>query len=128
MVQLEAVSTFPAGLTPQDLDKVPFVMVKGDYFTTEFLAQATQFPQTIAALNASPTRTAGRATYIALDDPSFRGQFNGVTHQMFTDRASHDVFDVVAKWIDKNVRKSSKVSCRSGGRDDDDDDHRHGHR
>jgi hypothetical protein len=94
-----------AGLTPQDLDGVAYMALKGDLFDLSFpgLAVIAQCPPTVAALNASPTRTAGPAAFIELDDPAFGGQFNGVDHMMMLGRKSNEVFDVIYDWISDNI-------------------------
>ena len=74
----------------------------------------------------------GTAEFIKLDDPKFKGKFKGVTHMMMLGTGHLDVFDVIQKWVGKNVPgQSKKVACaRANVRDygDDDDDHGHGHR
>ena len=43
------------------------------------------------------------ATYIALDDPSYKGKFNGVTHMMMDGTDAIEVMDVILDWANKNI-------------------------
>jgi hypothetical protein len=58
----------------------------------------------IRARRAAGLGTA-KAEYIKLDDPRFRGAFNGTTHMMMIGTNRLKVADVILDWIDKNVKK-----------------------
>ena len=126
MIQFEG-SCSLAGLTPQDLDHVPYLAFIGDYFEASLGLPPVGCYETVAALNASPTRTASPAAVIELDDPRFRGKFNGATNMMMLGRKSNEAFDVLADWVAKNVSKPKKNphACARKDHDDDDDDHHH---
>ena len=79
----------------------------------------------LAAINASPTRSVGPATYVDLDDPAFGGRFLGTTHMMMVGTTSGKVFDYALQWADKNIRNRIVQSSCGGKDDDDDDDHHH---
>jgi hypothetical protein len=106
------------GLTPQDLDAVAYMALKGDYFNSSLPGPTTvifECPKTVAALNASPTRRASPAALIELDDPAFGGQSDGVDHMMMLGRKSNEVFDVIANWVKKNIPKPRGApSCPPG--------------
>jgi hypothetical protein len=54
------------------------------------------------------------ATYIALDDPSFNGKFNGVTHMMMDGTNNLDVMDQILNWASKYVdNPPSTGKCNS---------------
>jgi hypothetical protein len=59
-----------------------------------------------------------KADYIQLDDPSYAGKFNGVTHMMMDGTNNLDVADVMLKWGKANIRGD-----RRGGGDDHNNDH-----
>ena len=70
----------------------------------------------IAAMNASPTRSVGPATYVDLDDPAFGGKFLGTTHMMMLGtNESSDVFNYALAWADKNIPNPIvQNACPSG--------------
>ena len=101
-----------AGITPQDFDSIPFLLMNGDYRN----AAARNGNRTmIAAMNASPTRSVGPATYVDLDDPSFGGKFLGTTHMVMLGTTNLDVFDYALAWADKNIPNPIvQNACPSG--------------
>jgi hypothetical protein len=101
-----------AGITPQDFDHIPFLLMNGDYRT----AAARNGNRTmIAAINASPTRSVGPATYVDLDDPSFGGKFLGQTHMNMLGTTNLAVFDYAMTWADQNIQNPIvETSCPSG--------------
>jgi hypothetical protein len=69
----------------------------------------------IAAINASPTRSVGPATYVDLDDPSFGGKFLGQTHMNMLGTTNLAVFDYAMTWADQNIQNPVvETSCPSG--------------
>jgi hypothetical protein len=89
-----------SGLDAADFDNIPYLAVKGDYTVT---SQACQ--ESVDAINAR--RAAGLGTtfaeYIQLDDPKYRGAFNGVTHMMMDDRTALKVADVMLAWGKRHI-------------------------
>jgi hypothetical protein len=113
-----------AGITAKDFDTIPYLHMNGDYRNA---AARVGNRDMLAAINASPTRSVGPATYVDLDDPAFGGKFLGTTHMMMVGTTSGKVFDYALKWADKNIRNPMlKGGCDDDrGHDDDDDDHHH---
>ena len=69
----------------------------------------------IAAINASPTRTASPATYVDLDDPKFGGKYLGTTHMNMIGTTSSEVFDFALKWAGDNIPNPMvQTSCPGG--------------
>ena len=101
-----------AGITPQDFDHIPFLLMNGYYRT----AAARNGNRTmIAAINASPTRSVGPATYVDLDDPWFGGKFLGQTHMNMLGTTNLAVFDYTMTWADQNIQNPIvETSCPSG--------------
>ena len=56
-----------SGTSPQDYDNIPFLLTNGDYRPAGTRNVNRAF---VAALNSSPTRAVGPATYVDLDSPS----------------------------------------------------------
>jgi hypothetical protein len=101
-----------SGTTAQDYDTIPFLIVNGDYRPA---ATRTVNKAFVDALNASPTRSVGPATYIDLDDPSLGGRFNGTTHMMMMGTNAIDVFDFLLEWAQENIPNPIvQTSCPSG--------------
>jgi len=101
-----------SGTTPKDFDSIPFLNLAGDYRTA---ADRTANRALIAALNASPTRSVGPATYIELDDPQFGGKYLGTTHMNMLGTNNLDILDVMLNWADKNIPNPIvATSCPSG--------------
>jgi hypothetical protein len=101
-----------SGTLAQDYDTIPFLLVNGDYrpATTRNVNRAF-----VAALNASPTRSVGPATYIDLDDPSFGGKFLGTTHMNMLGTTNIALFDLFLEWADKNIPNPIVANACPGG-------------
>jgi hypothetical protein len=55
-----------------------------------------------------------KADYIQLDDPSYGGKFNGVTHMMMDGTNALEVMDVILDWTNKNIpNPPSTGKCNS---------------
>jgi hypothetical protein len=99
------------GLNAADFDNIPTLTVKGDYRPDN--------DPSLPCYNAiHARRLAGQgtaaATYIALDDPSFKGKFNGVTHMMMDGPNALEVMDVILDWVNKSVANPpSTGKCNS---------------
>lgn len=91
-----------AGLTAADFDDVAYLAIVGDY--TAASPTCMDSVAKIRARRAAGLGTA-KAEYIKLDDPRFRGAFNGTTHMMMIGTNRLKVADVILDWIDKNVKK-----------------------
>jgi hypothetical protein len=99
------------GLQASDFDNVPLLVVKGDYRPIPDLSKPC-FDEVNARRQAG-SGTAN-ATYIALDDPSYNGKFNGVTHMMMDGTDNLDVMDQILNWASKFVdNPSSTGKCNS---------------
>ena len=113
-----------AGVTPQDFDHIPFLLMNGDYR----LAGARQGNrEMIAAINASPGRSVTPAKYVDLDVPAFAGRCLGTTHMNMVGTTAREVFDYALRWADQNIRNPIVARSCTGGQDDDDHDDDHGH-
>jgi hypothetical protein len=98
LVTIEGGCSFAnAGLTPADFDHIPYLALKGDYTVFSAACQAS-----VDAINASPTHQE-RADYIKLDDPSYGGRFNGVTHMMMDGTNALEVADIMLDWGRKYI-------------------------
>jgi hypothetical protein len=101
-----------SGTTPQDYDTIPFLLVNGDYRPAATRNVNRAF---VAALNASPTRSVGPATYIDLDSPEFGGKFLGTTHMNMLGTTNIALFDLFLEWADKNIpNPMAATACPSG--------------
>src|SRR6185437_9839373 len=99
------------GLTAADFDNVPTLTVKGDYRVDNDPSKPCY--DAIHARRLAGFGTAA-ATYIALDDPSYNGQFNGVTHMMMDGTNNLQVMDVILDWANKNIANPpSTGKCNS---------------
>ena len=103
------------GLVAADFDNVPLLVVKGDYRPIHDLSKPC-FDE-INARRAAGFGTAN-ATYIALDDPSYNGQFNGVTHMMMDGTNNLQVMDQILNWANKYIdnpapKGNQKKVCNS---------------
>ena len=99
-----------AGLTGSDFDRIPFLLVNGDY--RPLTTRQTNYAA-VAAMNASPTRAVGRAVVMDLDAPEFRGRINGTTHMMMLGTNHLEDFDLMLDWANKNIPNQPKeVTCR----------------
>jgi hypothetical protein len=100
-----------AGLLPSDFDHVPLLIVNGDYRAAAI--RATNYTA-VAAINATPTHTA-KAEVIDLDDPIFKGKYNGTTHMNMLGTNNLQIFDVMLNWADKYIPNPIEDnSCPSG--------------
>jgi hypothetical protein len=105
-------SLLNSGLAAADFDDIPYLAFKGDY--TVF-SQGCQ--DTVNAINAR--RAAGQGTakadYIQLDDPSYKGKFNGVTHMMMDGTNNLQVMDVMLDWAGKYIDNPSFNNGQGSG-------------
>lgn len=107
-----ATSFANTGTTPQDYDKVPFLLINGDYRPNATRIANRDF---VAQLNASPTRSVGPAKYLDLESPELKGKFLGTTHMMMVGTNADKVFDLALEWADKNIKnKIVQHSCQGG--------------
>lgn len=88
-----------AGLVGSDFDKIPFLLVNGDYRPL-----ATRIGNRAARdiLNASPTRSVGPA--LVLDTELVGPQFNGQTHMNMIGTTNLIMFDLIMNWASKNIK------------------------
>ena len=102
-----------AGLVGSDFDKIPFLLVNGDYRPL-----ATRIGNRAARdiLNASPTRSAGPA--LVLDTELVGPQFNGQTHMNMIGTTNLIMFDLIMDWASKNI-KNPIVDGECGENGDD---------
>jgi hypothetical protein len=108
------------GLTPQDFDKIPYLLIEGDYRVSSLRINNIDF---IKALNASPTRSVSPAAYFDLDDPAFGGKFLGTTHIIQMGTNNIEVLDFLLDWAEGNIDNPIyKTSCPSGPSEQDADD------
>ena len=86
------------GLTPADFDRIPYLVLKGDYAGT-----SAQCQQSVDAINQRRARKLGvaRAEYLKLDDMGMPG----VTHMMMLDRRNLEIADLLLNWARKHVTK-----------------------
>ena len=85
--------------------------LKGDY--TVFSQQCQDSVNAINARRAMGQGTA-KADYILLDDPSYGGKFNGVSHMMMDDTNNLQVMDVMLEWAGKYITNPpSTGKCNS---------------
>jgi hypothetical protein len=76
---------------------------------------------------AAITAAGGKAEIVDLADPKYKDKFKGVTHMMMMGIGHLDVFDVIQKWVAKNVPGSSKrVDCARANNRGDPEDFRKG--
>jgi hypothetical protein len=100
-----------AGLQAADFDNIPYLALKGDY--TQFSQQCQDSVNAINARRAMGQGTA-KADYIQLDDPSYGGKFNGVTHMMMDGTDNLQVMDVMLDWAGKYITNPpSTGKCNS---------------
>ena len=100
-----------AGLSAADFDNIPYLAFKGDYTVTSALCV-----NAVASINARRAMGQGtaKADYIQLDDPSFGGKFNGVSHMMMDDTNNLQVMDVMLDWANKYIANPpSTGKCNS---------------
>ena len=101
-----------AGVTPEDFDHIPYLHMNGDYRN----ASARDANRAIVdAMNASPTRSVGPATYVDLDSPEFGDRFLGTTHMMMVGTTSDEVFEFALEWAEENIPNPMvQTSCPGG--------------
>jgi hypothetical protein len=114
-----------AGLTAEDFDNIPYLVVKGDFSGTSGASQGI-VDSIIARRQAGHGKAA--VEYIKLDEPPnpavawpkplSRPVMRGITHMMMlgTDEGhghdSNDIMDMILKWSDKYVSKMKRTtSC-----------------
>jgi hypothetical protein len=101
LITVEGSCSLPnSGLTAADFDNIPYMAIKGDYTLT-----STTCGVTVDEINARRAAGFGKANaeYIQLDDPKYKGKFNGVTHMMMDDTVALKVMDVMLAWADKAI-------------------------
>jgi hypothetical protein len=104
-------ATVGLALDGSDFDNIPTLTVKGDYRPDN--DPSLPCYNAIHARRLAGFGTAA-ATYIALDDPAFKGKFNGVTHMMMDGTNAIEVYDVILDWADKNIpNPPSTGKCNS---------------
>jgi hypothetical protein len=99
-----------AGLVPADFDHIPFLLVNGDYRP---LVTREGNRAAVAAMNASPTRSAGPALALDVEDPMFAGALNGTTHMNMLGTTNLALFDFFLEWAGENI---DNPLVRGGGR------------
>jgi hypothetical protein len=114
-----------AGISAEDFDEVPYMVLKGDF--TETNASCTETVSAIIERREDGLGTAA-VEYIKLDEepdlaeawpaPLFRPVMSGITHMMMlgSDEGggydSSDVMDVILDWSDQHIEKlPKKLSC-----------------
>jgi hypothetical protein len=102
-----------AGLVGSDFDKIPFLLVNGDYRP---LATRIGNRQARDILNASPTRSVGPA--LVLDTELIGPQFNGQTHMNMIGTTNLIMFDLLMNWASKNI-DNPMVHAACGENEDD---------
>jgi hypothetical protein len=56
-----------------------------------------------------------KADFIQLDDPSYKGKFNGTTHMMMMGTNNLEVFDEINRWATANIANPIvENSCPNG--------------
>src|SRR4029078_5059283 len=111
LITVEGTCSFAnSGTTAADYDNVPYLAIKGDY--TVFNQGCQDVVDGINARRAAHQGTA-KADYIKLDDPSYKGKFNGVTHMMMDGTNATQVMDVILGWTDKYIPNPTSISCVS---------------
>ena len=99
-----------AGLQASDFDKIPFLLVNGDYRP---LATREVNRAAVAAMNASPTRSVGPALALDVEDPMFAGALLGTTHMNMLGGTNLALFDFFLEWAGENI---DNPMVRGGGR------------
>jgi hypothetical protein len=102
-----------AGLKGSDFDNIPFLLVNGDYRP---LVTREGNRRDVAQMNASPTRRVGPALVLDVEDPMFKGRFNGQTHMNMLGSTNLALFDFFLQWAGKNIKNPFVASgCREQG-------------
>jgi hypothetical protein len=89
-----------AGLVASDFDRIPFLLVNGDYRP---LKTREGNRAAVAAMNASPTRAVGPALALDMDNPQFGNRFRGLTHMNMLGPQNLALFDFFLEWAGKNI-------------------------
>jgi hypothetical protein len=99
-----------AGLAGSDFDKIPFLLVNGDYRPL-----ATRIGNRAACdiLNASKTRSVGPA--IVMDTELVGPQFNGQTHMNMIGTTNLVMFDLLMSWANQNINNPIVHECGDEG-------------
>jgi hypothetical protein len=102
LITIEGGCSLPAsGLTAADFDRIPYLVLKGDYANTSMQCQ-----QTVDAINARRAEKLGtaRADYLKLDEMGMLG----VTHMMMLDTKNLEIADIMLDWAGKHVAKAPR--------------------
>jgi hypothetical protein len=93
-----------SGLTVEDFDNIPYLVLKGDY-TNVFQGCQTL----VVALNArrSAGQGAAQAEFIKLDELG-NLVFNGTTHMMMAGSNNLEIADVILRWADQHIPAKNK--------------------
>jgi hypothetical protein len=112
LISIEGNCSFTqTGISAADFDNIPYLAFKGDY--TVFNQGCQNNVDAINQRRAMGLGTA-KADYIQLDDPSFNGKFNGVTHMMMLDTVNLQIMDVMLDWANKYIdNPPSTGKCNS---------------
>jgi hypothetical protein len=104
-----------AGLVGKDFDRIPFLLVNGDYrpLATRQINYAA-----VAAMNASGSRKVGPALALNVEDPIFQRKLKGHTHMGMLGKTALPEFDFFLEWAEQNIKNPMlKKSCDvKGGR------------
>src|ERR1043165_2411021 len=89
-----------AALQAADFDNIADLALQGHYIVV-----SQQCQDSVNAINARRAMGQGtaKADYILLDDPSYGGKFNGVTHMMMDGTDNLQVMDVMLDWAGKYI-------------------------
>lgn len=99
LITIEGGCSLPnSGLTAADFDRIPYLVIKGDYAGT-----SAQCQETVDAINQRRAQKMGaaKAEYQKLDEMGMPG----VTHMMMLDRRNLEIADLMLNWAGKNVTK-----------------------
>jgi hypothetical protein len=99
LITIEGGCSMPtSGLTAADFDRIPYLVLKGDYAGT-----STQCQETVDAINKRRAEKMGaaKAEYLKLDEMGMPG----VTHMMMLDRRNLDIADLMLNWAARHVTK-----------------------
>ena len=103
LITIEGGCSLPgSGLTAADFDRIPYLVLKGDYAGT-----SAQCQETVDAINQRRAQKMGaaKAEYLKLDDMGMPG----VTHMMMLDRRNLDIADVMLKWAGQERHEAAVV-------------------
>lgn len=103
-----------AGLTASDFDRIPLLVVNGDY---RALAIRQGNWAAVAAINARRAAGLGsaKAEVMDVDAPGFAAGFDGTTHMNMLGTNNLEVFDLMLDWANENIPNPPKsTSCKVG--------------